>query len=89
MLPPEHPLTQTRMKRLAILEGGVNVIAYHPDRVIVQDTPSGKVYESPKGGSTLRIDPQDIDYILSLQRGPAGCCGTSGQGETRYFVLAL
>jgi hypothetical protein len=86
---PQDSLYRQRINRLATLEGGIEVIAYFPDRVIVRGTPSGKVYESPRGGSRLRIDPKDIDYILSLQRGPAGCCGTSGQGETRYFALAL
>lgn len=85
---PSDSLTRQRAIRLAAIEGGTEVIAYYPDRIIVRGTPSGKVYESPKGGSRLRIDPKDVDYILSLQRGPAGCCGSTGQGETRYFVLA-
>lgn len=64
----------------------VNVMALFPDRLIIRNAPTGTVYESPRGGTIIAVDSHDVDYILSLQRGPAGCCGSAGQGETRYFA---
>lgn len=66
----------------------VDVIALYPDHAIVRNTPTGKTYESPRGGTIIQVDRRDLAHILSLQRGPTGCCGAAGQGETRYFALA-
>jgi hypothetical protein len=62
------------------------VIALYPGRTVVRGTPSGKEYVFEINGTIQDVDIRDYDYLLSLQRGEVGCCGTPGQGETRYFA---
>jgi hypothetical protein len=70
----------------AVVYGTKSVMALYPGRTVVRNTPSGKEYTFESNGTIMAVDSRDYDYLLSLHRGEVGCCGSPGQGETRYFA---
>lgn len=57
--------------------GSVSVRLLVPATYHCTNMPSGRQYNFPGAGAEVKVDPRDVDALLS-KKTPAGCCGTVG-----------
>jgi hypothetical protein len=57
-------------------------MGYYVDR---KETPSDSSYLF-SAGKALEVEPEDVEYLLSLQRPGGVCCGASSPEPFKYFV---
>jgi hypothetical protein len=97
VLPPKkqpRPLTLPDAASYAFRETSksekVPLVSMWPGRLIVNpdSTVSGRRYVFDQAGAIIDVDPVDVEVMLALQRGPTGCCGSSGEGERHYLAKA-
>lgn len=62
--------------------------SFWPGRLIIgsDTTASGRRYVFEQAGAIVDVQIEDVPILLALQRGPTGCCGSSGEGERRYLA---
>ncbi len=68
----------------------IKVQSLWPARMIVRNTPSGEEYVWAKAGALVAVNPVDVDFLMSKNKGTVpsdgrGCCG--GDGTRIYFQL--
>ena len=68
----------------------IRVQSLWPSRLIIRGTPSGEEYVWPNSGAIEAVNPVDVGYLMSKNRGTTpsdgrGCCG--GDGTRIYFQL--
>lgn len=61
-----------------------------PARLVVRGTPSGETYVWANSGAIEAVNPADVGFLMSKNRGESpsdgrGCCG--GDGTRIYFQL--
>ena len=69
----------------------IRVQSLWPARLIIRGTPSGEAYVWAKAGAIETVNPVDVDFLMSRNRGKVpsdgrGCCG--GDGDRIYLQLA-
>lgn len=68
-------------------QGNPAIVSLWPGKLIVPDAPSGATYEWPDGGSKVEVAVEDVDFVMSRNRGGnRGCCGSGGRRI--YFEIA-
>ena len=68
----------------------IRVQSLWPARLVVRGTPSGKTYVWANSGAIETVNPADVGFLMSKNRGESpsdgrGCCG--GDGTRIYFQL--
>jgi len=68
----------------------IRVQSLWPARLIVRGTPSGETYVWANSGAIEAVNPADVGFLMSKNRGKSpsdgrGCCG--GDGTRIYFQL--
>ena len=63
---------------------GVKVRSQRNVRIYVNGKNKTYVFEPLGVGE---VDPEDLEYVLSLKSRGGGCCGSSGTGDVPHFTL--
>lgn len=68
-------------------QGNPAIISLWPGKIVMPGSPSGATYEWPNSGSRVEIAIEDVDFVMSQNRGgKRACCGSGGMRV--YFELA-
>lgn len=68
-------------------ESAVPVVSCWPAVLVIDGTPSGAVYRWDRGGATVAVRPEDVEYLRTFNRqgNERACCGG---GARTYFAFA-
>lgn len=85
-----EPAEVAPLASMSVTGDRIKVQSLWPARLIVRGTPSGEVYVWANSGAVETVNPVDVDFLLSKNRGKVpsdgrGCCG--GDGTRIYLQL--
>ncbi len=86
----EEPAEVAPLASMSVAGDRIKVQSLWPARLVVRGTPSGEEYVWPKAGAIETVNPADVDFLMSKNRGKVpsdgrGCCG--GDGIRIYLAL--
>ena len=86
-----EPAVVTPPASMSVTGDRISVQSLWPARLVIRGTPSGEEYVWAKSGALEAVNPVDVDFLMSKNRGKVpsdgrGCCG--GDGTRTYFQLA-
>lgn len=68
-------------------QGNPAIVSLWPGRLILPAAPSGAIYTWPDAGSKIEVAVEDVDFVMSRNRGgERACCGSGTQRI--YFEIA-
>jgi len=85
-----EPAEVAPLASMSVAGDRIKVQSLWPARLVVRGTPSGEEYVWPKAGAIEAVNPADVDFLMSKNRGKVpsdgrGCCG--GEGTRIYLAL--
>ena len=85
-----EPAEVAPLASMSVAGDRIKVQSLWPARLVVRGTPSGEEYVWPKAGAIETVNPADVDFLMSKNRGKVpsdgrGCCG--GEGTRIYLAL--
>lgn len=85
-----EPAEVAPLASMSVAGDRIKVQSLWPARVVIRGAPSGEEYVWAKAGAVEAVNPADVGFLMSKNRGKVpsdgrGCCG--GDGTRIYFAL--
>ncbi len=85
-----EPAEVAPLASMSVAGDRIKVQSLWPARVVIRGAPSGEEYVWAKAGAIEAVNPADVGFLMSKNRGKVpsdgrGCCG--GDGTRIYFAL--